>query len=168
MTRRDSSESRGRVRVESRVLEVRDSSQVTSHKNATRVATRVESRVNTSASDDDDDNFRSSTFQTEHNESNVSADVGETSLLLPERMEHSESNDILDDILSTWNQEEKLKPDVDRKIASFANAVHSKALDYNTLKEKLAKYNRPKNCGQLLVPKINVEIWNSSALILIE
>ena len=45
MTRRDSSESRGRVRVESRVLEVRHSSQVTSHKNATR----VESRVNTSA-----------------------------------------------------------------------------------------------------------------------
>ena len=35
---------KGRVRVESRVLEVRDSSQVTSHKNATR----VESRVNTS------------------------------------------------------------------------------------------------------------------------
>ena len=33
------------VESESRVLEVRDSSQVTSHKNATRVATRVESRV---------------------------------------------------------------------------------------------------------------------------
>ena len=44
---------------------------------------KIETVVSDS-SDDDDDNFRSSTFQTENDASNVSADVGETSLLLPD------------------------------------------------------------------------------------
>ena len=40
------------------------------------------------------------------------------------------------------------------------NKGWSASLSNTKLKEKIAKYDRPENSGQLLAPKVNPEIWS--------
>ena len=47
--------------------------------------------------------------------------------------------------------------------AQFATTLEkswSASLSDTKLKEKLAKYNRSENCGRLLAPKVNPEVWS--------
>ena len=66
---------------------------------------------------------------------------------------------LLEEISQTLDETEKTSPIVNEKLASIINQRWLNKLSDEQLKEKQAKYFRPKNCDRLIVPKVNPEIW---------
>ena len=66
----------------------------------------------------------------------------------------------MNEIAQDFESDEKADPKVTQKLADIVNKRWTSKLEETKLKDKLLKYNRPDNCEQLKVPKVNPEIWS--------
>ena len=66
----------------------------------------------------------------------------------------------MNEIAQDFKSDEKTDPKVTQKLADIVNKRWTSKLEETKLKDKLLKYNRPDNCEQLKVPKVNPEIWS--------
>ena len=71
-----------------------------------------------------------------------------------------EEDEFLKVLASEYMSEDATSTPVSSQLAAILDKSWSTALSDAKLKEKLAKYNRPENCGRLLAPKVNPEIWS--------
>ena len=69
-------------------------------------------------------------------------------------------DDVLDDIAQSLDEAERTAEPVSEKLANVANKSWLHKLSDDQLKAKVEKYYRPANCGKVVVPKVNEEIWN--------
>ena len=69
-----------------------------------------------------------------------------------------------DEFLKTWAteylSEDQTSSPVSAQFATILDKSWSASLSDTKLKEKLAKYDHSENCGLLLTPKVNPEIWS--------
>lgn len=69
-------------------------------------------------------------------------------------------DDVLDDIAQSLNEAERTAELVSGKLANVANKSWLDKLSDDQLKAKVEKYHCPANCGKVVVPIVNKEIWN--------
>ena len=69
-------------------------------------------------------------------------------------------DDVLDDIAQSLDEAERTAAPVSEKLANVANKSWLHKLSDDQLKAKVEKYHRPVNCGKVVVPKVNEEIWS--------
>ena len=69
-------------------------------------------------------------------------------------------DDVLDDIAQSLDEAERTAAPVLEKLANVANKSWLHKLSDDQLKAKVEKYHRPVNCGKIVVPKVNEEIWS--------
>ena len=69
-------------------------------------------------------------------------------------------DDVLDDIAQSLDAAERTAAPVSEKLANVANKSWLYKLSDDQLKAKVEKYHRPVNCGKVVVPKVNEEIWS--------
>ena len=69
-------------------------------------------------------------------------------------------DDVLDDIAQSLNEAKRTTEPVLEKLAKIVNKSWLHKLSDNQLKAKHEKYRRPVNCGKVVVPKVNEEIWS--------
>ncbi|KAK3731997.1 hypothetical protein QZH41_005498 [Actinostola sp. cb2023] len=94
-------------------------------------------------------------------EPGVSSDVDALLSEGEDETEISDSQDsLLDDIVQSLDETERTAEPVSEKLANVANKSWLHKLSDEQLKEKVEKYNRPVNCGKVIVPKVNEEIWS--------
>ena len=67
-------------------------------------------------------------------------------------------DDVLDDIAQSLDEAERTAAPVSEKLANVANKSWLHKLSDDQLKAK--EYHRPVNCGKVVVPKVNEEIWS--------
>ena len=70
---------------------------------------------------------------------------------------------LLQDMGQEFDREEVLGPKVNDTLARVVNSGIRAKIDRNVAKELCEKFVRPRNCEALVVPKINKELWNTSA-----
>ena len=71
-----------------------------------------------------------------------------------------ECDEFLKILSAEYLSKDKTSSPVSVQFASMINKSWSASLSDTKLKEKIAKYDRPENPGQLLAPKVNPEIWS--------
>ena len=77
------------------------------------------------------------------------------------RLEQPNDNDsLLLDIENDFSQQEDTGPAIAQKLADIINKRWSEKLSDQKLREKREKYPRPTNCEQVVVPRMNPEIWS--------
>ena len=76
-----------------------------------------------------------------------------------EKADKQENDDIFCELEEEYDLEEKCGPLVQEKLAGIVNKMARTKLNDDLLKEKLNKFNRPKNCDKLVATKVNPEIW---------
>ena len=69
-------------------------------------------------------------------------------------------DDVLDDIAQSLDEAERTAAPVSEKLANVTNKSWLHKLSDDQLKAKVEKYHRPANCGKVVVPKVNEEIWS--------
>ena len=69
-------------------------------------------------------------------------------------------DELLSALASEYSAEDKTSRPVSSQLADIVNKRWSSKLSDDKFKEKIAKYDRPENCDQLLAPKVNPEIWS--------
>jgi len=69
-------------------------------------------------------------------------------------------DDVLDDIAQSLDEAERTAAPVSEKLANVASKRWLHKLSDDQLKAKVEKYHRPVNCGKIVVPKVNEEIWS--------
>ena len=67
---------------------------------------------------------------------------------------------MLDDITQSLDEAERTAEPVSEKLANVVNKSWLHKLSDDQLKAKVEKYHRPANCGKVVVPKVNEEIWS--------
>ena len=74
---------------------------------------------------------------------------------------HKESDDLLEQMWHDWTNADngQTGPEVNEKLAKLSNTLHTNNSDKETIEIRIKKYVRPKNCTQLVTPKINLEIF---------
>ena len=75
-------------------------------------------------------------------------------------VECDEEDEFLKTLAAEYLSEDKTSSPVSAQFASIISKNWSASLSDTKLKEKIAKYDCPENCGQLLAPKVNPEIWS--------
>ncbi|XP_031550807.1 uncharacterized protein LOC116288192 [Actinia tenebrosa] len=72
-------------------------------------------------------------------------------------------DDLLDSIANDLDADEKIGPDVSDKLANIVNKRWSEKLNSEKLSDKLKKkkHARPGNLKNLVVPRVNPEIWSN-------
>ena len=58
-------------------------------------------------------------------------------------------------------KDDKVSRPISEKLAEIINERWASKLGENTVKETVEKYDRPENCGNLVAPKVNPEIWEN-------
>ena len=74
--------------------------------------------------------------------------------------ECDKEDEFLKTLAAEYLSEDQTSRSVSAQFATILNKSWSAALSDTKLKEKLAKYDHPENCGRLLAPKVNPEIWS--------
>lgn len=76
--------------------------------------------------------------------------------------EDGELDDVLDQLAQEFDGEEVTGPDVSEKLAAIVNRMARAKLAKEKLRDKMndEAYRRPSNCQNLVVPKINPEMWD--------
>ena len=59
-----------------------------------------------------------------------------------------------------YSSQDKTSSPILAQLAAIVDQSWSATLPDPKLKQKLAQYDRPENCGTFLAPKINHEIWS--------
>ena len=67
---------------------------------------------------------------------------------------------MLDDIAQSLDEAERTAEPVSENLANVVNKSWLHKLSDDQLKAKVEKYHRPANCGKVVVPKVNEEIWS--------
>ena len=67
---------------------------------------------------------------------------------------------MIETLAAEYLSEDQTSSPVSAQFATILDKSWSASLSDTKLKEKLAKYDRPENCGRLLAPKVNPEIWS--------
>ena len=70
-------------------------------------------------------------------------------------------DELLSEIAQDYAEEAQTSDDVSQQLADIVNQRWSSKLDESKLKDKMEKYDRPKNCEKLIVPRVNPEIWST-------
>ena len=72
-----------------------------------------------------------------------------------------ESDDLLEQMWHDWANADnrQMGPEVNEKLAKLSNTLHTNNSDKEKIEIRIKKYVRPKNCTQLVTPKINLEIF---------
>ena len=78
--------------------------------------------------------------------------------------DQSNDSDFFKDLDELFKAQDKCGPDIDDKLANIVNAGIRSGLSEESLKKLLDDYFRPGNCSNLMVPKVNNEIWNKLKL----
>ena len=73
------------------------------------------------------------------------------------RLEHDA---LLQEISHDLEQEEEVGGTINQQLADIVNKRWSTKLPERKQKEKMEKYSRPSNCEELIVPRVNAEIWD--------
>ena len=79
-------------------------------------------------------------------------------------VEESDKMKMLQQLEKELEGEEAVSENVNEKVAKIVNLGIRSSIDRKKAKGLYEKYNRPENCGALVVPKINRELWITSAL----
>ena len=74
--------------------------------------------------------------------------------------ECGDEEEFLKTLAAEYLSEDQTSSPVLAQYATILDKSWSASLSDTKLKEKLAKYDRPENCGRLLAPKVNPEIWS--------
>lgn len=70
-------------------------------------------------------------------------------------------DELLSEIAQDYAEETQTCDDVSQQLADIVNQRWSSKLDESKLKDKMDKYDRPRNCEKLIVPRVNPEIWST-------
>ena len=81
-----------------------------------------------------------------------------------ETVEVSDNMKSLQQLEKELERAEAVSDNVNDKVSKIVNLGIRATIDRKKAKELVEKYNRPENCAALVVPKINKELWNTSAL----
>ena len=71
-----------------------------------------------------------------------------------------EQDDLLSEISQDFAQADDVGPNINQQLADIITKRWSSKLNDAKQKEKLDKYSRPENCDNLIVPRVNAEIWD--------
>ena len=67
---------------------------------------------------------------------------------------------MFDDTAQALDEAERTAEPVSENLANVAIKSWPHKVSDDQLKVKVQKYHRPANCGKVVVPKVNEEIWN--------
>ena len=70
-----------------------------------------------------------------------------------------DNDNLLSNIALNLSSTEQTGPPISEHLAKIINSKLADELDITKLKEILSKYQRPQNCEEMYVPKVNPEIW---------
>ena len=70
-------------------------------------------------------------------------------------------DELLSEIAQDYAEETQTSDDVSQTLAEIVNQRWSSKLEEPKLKDKMDKFDRPKNCEKLTVPRVNPEIWST-------
>ncbi len=74
-------------------------------------------------------------------------------------------DELLQALAIEYSSRDKTSSPISAQLAAIVDQSWSATLPDAKLKQKLAEYDRPENCGRLLAPKVNHEIWSRISLI---
>ena len=106
----------------------------------------------TSSEDSDSETLRKTTKQPPA-DSAIEEETGNTDAQL-------EQDDLLSEISQDFAQADDVGPNINQQLADIITKRWSSKLNDAKQKEKLDKYTRPENCDNLIVPRVNAEIWD--------
>jgi hypothetical protein len=69
--------------------------------------------------------------------------------------------ELIESLSNALNEEEKTGPKVVQNLADIAMTRWGKTITPDKLKAMLSKHDKPENCTDLTVPKVNSEIWST-------
>ena len=72
----------------------------------------------------------------------------------------AEDDEFLQDLATEYSSQGKTSSPISAQLAAIVDQSWSAILPDAKLKVKIEKYDRPENCGRLLWPRINPEIWS--------
>ena len=75
--------------------------------------------------------------------------------------QNSSEEDAVDNLLNDFNYEDKCDPKIEDKLSEAINKVWQQKLSKEKVKERLEKHYRPENCSQLILNKVNPELFTS-------
>ena len=111
----------------------------------------------------DSDNNSVSDSEIDGNHSQVHDNMPVSLPLETDKVHVSTNMKLLQDMGQEFDREEVLGPKVNETLARVVNSGIRAKIDRNVAKELCEKFVRPRNCEALVVPKINKELWNTSA-----
>ena len=111
----------------------------------------------------DSDNNSVSDSEIDGNHSQVHDNMPVSLPLETDKVHVSTNMKLLQDMGQEFDREEVLGPKVNDTLARVVNSGIRAKIDRNVAKELCEKFVRPRNCEALVVPKINKELWNTSA-----
>jgi hypothetical protein len=72
---------------------------------------------------------------------------------------NKEDDNLLDDIEKGLDDDDDIGPETLEKLARIANKSFGKMTDNAKLSKMKDSYPRPKNCDEIVVPKVNKKVW---------
>ena len=71
----------------------------------------------------------------------------------------------LDQLSKNLAEHEKQGPNISPHLAVIVNKLWQKKIYEDKFKDKLSKHPMPENCGKILVPRCNEDIWNDESIL---
>ena len=132
-------------------------------------ANTASQKANTMSSDEDEnDASEKANTQRQHDASEADAlslfggDIDERDDIVLDDMEDGESDNasLLSEICSFLSCSKDTGPPIASGLADLINGKFNAEYSVEKRKEILQKYKKPNNCDNVLVPKVNEEIWS--------
>ena len=70
-----------------------------------------------------------------------------------------EVNLLMDEMVEFYNDSEETGAAIEESLAKSINSSLRSKIPESKFKEMKAKYKRPENCGNLMIPKVNEQVW---------
>ncbi|XP_028414877.1 uncharacterized protein LOC114537957 [Dendronephthya gigantea] len=116
--------------------------------------------ISISASDNDIQALLDGSLATGDNTANVPNTSGNTAPGNQPILDQSEI-ELLESLNSALNEEEQTGPKIVQNLADIAITRWGKTITTEKFKILLSKHDKPENCAELTVPKVNPEIWTA-------
>ena len=75
--------------------------------------------------------------------------------------EEASEEDAVDSLLADFSYSDKCHTKINEKLSNAVNSVWMQKLSKDKIKERLEKHYRPENCEQLIINKVNPELFTS-------
>ena len=95
---------------------------------------------------------------------NAEAENAQNSQVTEEPTIFDEEDSFLNALTAEFNEEEATSPGISPKLAAVTGKIWQDKFKEEQAKARLNRYERPENCDNLQVQKVNPEIWNSVLL----